>query len=243
VIGAVAEPTGSPKALVVIPTLDEAENIVPLARELLALAMAVEILVVDDSSRDGTADRVRELGRETHRVHLLERPRRMGLGTAYRDGFRWALERGFERLVQMDADHSHRPADVPRLLAVLDRAEIAVGSRYLPASRITGWPRRRWLLSRGAALYVAPILGLAVSDPMGGFKAYRASALARMGLEAFQATGYLFQAESLYRASRAGCSVEEVAIHFQDRVAGVSKMTGGIILEAALGPWRIRFGR
>lgn len=242
-IRAVAERAQAGKALVVIPTLDEAENIVPLARELLALPDAVELLIVDDSSRDGTADRVRELGHQTRRVHLLERPRRMGLGTAYRDGFRWALERGFDRLVQMDADHSHRPADVPRLLEVLARAEIAVGSRYLPTSCITGWPRRRWLLSRGAALYVAPILGLAVSDPMGGFKAYRASALRRMGLEAFQATGYLFQAESLYRASRAGCSMEEVPIHFQDRVAGVSKMTGGIIVEAALGPWRIRFAR
>ncbi|MFN7951575.1 MAG: polyprenol monophosphomannose synthase [bacterium] len=231
------------RAIVVIPTLDEAENIGPLAAELLALPDRLDLLVVDDSSRDGTAERVRAIARETQRVHLLERPRRLGLGTAYRDGFRWALERGYGRLVQMDADHSHRPEDVPRLLEALTRADIAVGSRYLPASRITGWPRRRWLLSRCAALYVAPILGLGVSDPMGGFKAYRAAALSRMGLDAFQATGYLFQAESLFRASRAGCSLEEVAIHFRDRAAGVSKMTGGIILEAALGPFRIRFGR
>ncbi len=238
----VSETTTDARTIVVVPTLDEAENIESLARELLALPAAVDLLVVDDSSRDGTADRVRALGAETQRVHLLERPRRMGLGTAYRDGFRWALERGYRRLVQMDADHSHPPSDVPRLLEALDRAEIAVGTRYLPGSRIVGWPRRRWLLSRGAALYVAPILGLRVSDPMGGFKAYRAEALERMGLAAFQATGYLFQAESLYRASRAGCTMEEVPITFRERAAGVSKMTGGIIWEAALGPWRIRFG-
>ncbi len=231
------------RAIVVIPTLDEAENIGSLATELLALPGDLDLLVVDDSSQDGTAERVRELASATGRVHLIERPRRLGLGTAYRDGFRWALERGYEQLVQMDADHSHRPEDVPRLLDALTRADIAVGSRYLPTSRISGWPRRRWLLSRAAALYVAPILGLRVSDPMGGFKAYRATALARMGLAAFQATGYLFQAESLFRAARADCTMEEVPIHFRDRIAGVSKMTGGIILEAALGPFRIRFGR
>lgn len=232
-------PPGPRRHLVVTPTVDERDNVNVVVPALLARDL--DVLVVDDGSTDGTQDAVRALAGTTGRVHLLARARRLGLGTAYRDGFTWGLERGYERIVQMDADRSHDPADVPRLVALLDDCDVAVGSRYLPGARCVGWPYRRWLLSRVAGLYVRPILGLSgLTDPMGGFKAYRAGALRAVRLPELTATGYVFQAEILHRAIRTGQRVRELPITFHERVAGTSKMTTGIIVEAMVRPFTIR---
>ncbi len=224
-------------ALVVIPTYDEAENLPPLVARILALPVTVDILVVDDSSPDGTADLARELSREFEgRVHLLLRAGKRGLGTAYLDGFRWGLERGYPVFVQMDADFSHDPERVPALLAALDTADLAIGSRYTPGGGTRHWGVFRKVLSRGGSLYARILLGLPVSDVTGGFKAWRAEMLCRLGLDFVRSNGYCFQVEMTHRAFRNGARIREVPIVFADRRVGQSKMSGAIFLEAI---WRV----
>ncbi len=223
--------------LVVIPTYNEAENLRPLVSQVLALPVGVDILVVDDASPDGTAAIARELGRESgDRVHLLERCGKMGLGTAYLDGFRWGLQRGYEALVQMDADFSHDPERVPALLAALDRADLVIGSRYVKGGGTRNWGVLRKILSRGGSLYARLLLGLPVNDATGGFKAWRAATLDRLGLDFVQSNGYCFQVEMTFRAFRSGARISEVPIVFVDRRVGLSKMSRTIFLEAV---WRV----
>ncbi len=238
-----ADPGSAPaRALVVVPTYEEAANVTELLDRVLAAAPRAEVLVVDDNSPDGTADLVAahpELGR---RVHLLVRPGKAGLGSAYRAGFGWALRHGYDAVVQIDADLSHPPEQVPNLLRALEDCDLAVGSRYVRGGAVVDWSLSRRLISRAGNLYVSMVLGLPVRDATAGFKAFRAGALAEIGAIGSQSNGYCFQVENTWQAVRHGLSVTEVPITFTDRARGSSKMSGAIVAEAVLRvlAWRLR---
>lgn len=225
--------------MVVIPTYDERQNITRVLDEVLAAA-PVDVLVVDDSSPDGTADVVRAHPAHGTRVHLLVRADKNGLGAAYRAGLGWALDAGYARIVQMDADLSHPPAVVPDLLAALDDHDVAVGSRYVAGGGIDAWSPSRRLISRVGNAYVRLMLDLPVRDATAGFKAFTADALRVIEVEESRAEGYGFQIESSWRAHRRGLSLVEVPIVFTDRQAGSSKMSTRIVLEALRMVWRWR---
>jgi glycosyltransferase involved in cell wall biosynthesis len=218
---------------VVVPTYQEADNIASLCRGVREALPDAQLMIVDDASPDGTAKLARELGDELGGIEVVERPAKSGIGSAYRDGFRRAIDSGADICVQMDADLSHDP-DVLRALAtnVELGADLAIGSRYVPGGRTVDWPRRRRSLSRWGNRYAAGVLGLAVNDATAGYRVYRADTLRAIGLEGVQAGGYGFQIEMTYRVVRAGLSVVEVPIEFRDRVAGASKMNQGIVVEA-----------
>lgn len=219
---------------VVTPTFNERENIDALVGRLLSLDAQVSLVVVDDASPDGTGARVAELARENPRVVLLSRSGKAGLASAYLEGFRLALAAGAERIVQMDADLSHNPDDVPRLLAA--DADLVLGSRYVPGGGVRNWPLYRQVLSRGGSAYARTLLGLAVRDLTGGFKAWRAEALRAVLEGPVASNGYVFQAETTLRAARLGLRILEVPIIFTEREGGVSKMSGAIAIEAA---WKV----
>ena len=220
------------RRLVVIPTYQEAETITAVLDAVLAEASGVDILVVDDNSPDGTADLVRSHPAHGAEVHLLTRPGKDGLGAAYRAGFAWALDEGYDQVAQMDADLSH-PADrLPALFRALDEADVAVGSRYVRAGAVSNWGWHRRLLSRGGNLYVRAVLGTRVRDNTAGFKAFRREALLAIGVLASESSGYAFQIENTWRAHRRGLRLVEVPITFTDRTAGTSKMSGPIAREA-----------
>ena len=227
--------------LIVIPTYNEALTITPLIEAVIAATPAAEILVVDDNSPDGTADLVRAHPWFMDQVHLLSRRKKEGLGAAYRAGFRWAREAGYDVVVQMDADFSHPPAKIPELLAALDDADVSIGSRYVDGGGIANWPWHRRLISWAGNTYVRLILGLPVRDATAGFKAYRIEALIRLGALEAASNGYCFQIENTWRACRLGMRVVEVPITFTDRTEGTSKMTGSIVREALIRVlfWRI----
>jgi len=224
--------------LIVIPTFNEAENIEHVLDALLAAVRpeAVHVLIVDDSSPDGTADLVRAHPGFGSRVHMLSRPEKDGLGGAYRQGFGWAMERGYQRVVQMDADGSHDPRAVSTLLGAPAAADIAIGSRYVPGGGSPGWPWRRRLVSRGGNFYVRALLRLPVRDATSGFRAYRSAQVAAQVTAGGVSSGYSFQIESTWRAARAGMHLHEVPITFVDRQLGQSKMGIRIVLEAL---WRV----
>ncbi len=219
---------------VVTPTYNERQNIEVLLARLLVLDGNVSVLVVDDGSPDGTGERVAELARSEPRLRLHARAGKQGLASAYIDGFRLALEAGAERVVQMDADLSHDPDDVPRLLAA--DADLVLGSRYVPGGAVRNWPLHRQLLSRGGSAYARLLLGLKQRDLTGGFKAWRAPALRAVLEGPVASNGYVFQAETTLRAARLGLSVVEVPIVFTEREAGRSKLSGAIALEAV---WKV----
>jgi dolichol-phosphate mannosyltransferase len=221
------------RALVVVPTYNERDSIAEVARRLFAAAGdTVELLVVDDGSPDGTADVVRRLVHGHHRIHLVERPRKLGLGTAYVAGFRRGLERGHWAVVEMDADLSHDPGDVPRLLAALVDADLVIGSRYAHGGRIPNWGLVRRALSLGGNVYARWALDLDVRDSTSGFRAYRSSILAAIDLARVTSEGYAFQIEMTRRVRGAGGRIVEVPITFVDRTKGASKMSRGIVVEA-----------
>jgi dolichol-phosphate mannosyltransferase len=220
---------------VTVPTYNEAENIDMLVRRLRDAVPDATILVVDDGSTDGTAGKAEALGAEFGRVEVLRRPRKMGLGSAYRAGHAIGLARGFDVMMQIDADLSHNPADVPRLLAAVERgADLAIGSRYVDGGSVPNWPRHRLLLSVWGNRYAAGVLGIGVRDSTAGYRAYRASILRAIDFETTASTGYGFQVEMTYRVLRAGGCIEEVPIAFTDRVRGHSKMSWRIVVEAML---------
>jgi dolichol-phosphate mannosyltransferase len=227
--------------LVVVPTYNELTNIREMIPALLALPGGLSVLVVDDSSPDGTGRAVEEFA-GTGRVHLLSRPEKKGLGQAYVAGFAWALERDYDPIVQMDADFSHDPAKVPELTAALRTCDFAIGSRYCSGVNVVNWPLSRLLLSYFANAYTRLVTGMPVTDATGGFKAFRREALQRLRLEAIRSDGYSFQIEVTYKLLRAGCSVVEVPIIFVDRHSGTSKMTRSIVWEAVWMVWRLKFG-
>jgi dolichol-phosphate mannosyltransferase len=221
------------KPLVVLPTYDEAENIVEVLELVRTAAPEADVLVVDDASPDGTADLAAGWGREHGGVTVLRREGKQGLGSAYRAGFAHGLEHGYGVLVEMDSDLQHDPAMLPALIhAVEDGADLAIGSRYVPGGQVPGWKASRRLISQGGNLYAALVLGLHVRDSTAGFRAYSASALGRIHLDAVRADGYGFQVEMAYLVDRNGGRIVEVPITFGDRVRGTSKMSGRIVVEA-----------
>jgi dolichol-phosphate mannosyltransferase len=225
--------------LVVLPTYQEAATIRSVLTQVRSAVPQAHILVVDDASPDGTADLAEAAGESLGQVHLLRRPGKAGLASAYRDGFAWGLARGFDTLVEMDADLSHDPADLPSLLGALSEdVELVVGSRYVPGGLIPHWSLRRRALSRAGNLYAGVLLGLAVKDLTSGYRAYSASLLSRMDLGAIRAEGYGFQIEMVRAAVAAGAKVTEVPITFVDRELGISKMSRRTVVEAlALCTW------
>lgn len=227
--------------LVIIPTYDERENIPSLLDALLALPYGLEVLVVDDNSPDGTAALVEERMAREPRVHLLKRPGKMGLGSAYRDGFRYALEHGAEYIFEMDADFSHDPLAIGDFLAAARDADVVLGSRYQGGVRVVNWPLNRLILSRAANLYTRLITGLPVHDATGGFKCFRRRALDGIRLDRVRSDGYAFQIEVSFKCWKRGFKIREIPIVFVDRRAGVSKMNRRIIWEAAWMVWRLRF--
>jgi dolichol-phosphate mannosyltransferase len=224
---------------ITVPTYNEAENIQMLVSRLREAIPEATILVVDDGSSDGTAEKAEALGEEFGRIEVLRRPRKMGLGSAYRAGHAIGLARGFDVMMQIDADLSHNPADVPRLVAAIERgADLAIGSRYVTGGSVPNWPRHRLLLSVWGNRYAAAVLGIDVRDSTAGYRAYRASMLRAIDFETTASTGYGFQVEMTYRVRRAGGRIEEVPIAFTDRVRGYSKMSSRIVAEAmALVTW------
>ena len=232
-------------ALVIIPTYNERENAEAIIRAVFALKEPFHVLIVDDGSPDGTAQIVRGLQKNefSGRLHLLERSGKLGLGTAYIAGFRWGLERVYEYFFEMDADFSHNPADLLRLLAKCrdEGADVAVGSRYCSDGRVENWPLDRIVLSYGASLYTRCILWMPVADPTAGFICYRRKVLETMDLGNIRFVGYAFQIEMKYGAYSLGFQVKEVPITFKDREKGQSKMSLNIIREAMLGVVQIRW--
>jgi dolichol-phosphate mannosyltransferase len=218
---------------VTVPTLNEVENLDPLVRRIRAAVPDAHILVVDDGSADGTADKAEAMGAEFGGIEVLRRPRKMGLGSAYRAGHAIGIARGFDVMIQIDADLSHDPAALPDLLAAVERgADLAIGSRYVPGGSVPNWPRRRLMLSVWGNRYAAFVLRIPVHDCTAGYRAYRASILRAMDIESTHSTGYAFQIEMTYRALRSGGRVDEVPIAFTDRVRGTSKMSSRIVAEA-----------
>jgi dolichol-phosphate mannosyltransferase len=221
------------RALVVMPTYNEALNIADVLGQVRAAAPAAHVLVVDDGSPDGTADLAVQAGTELGQVEVLRRPGKAGLGSAYRDGFRWGMAHGFDVLVEMDADLSHPPALLPKLLELVDGgADLAIGSRYVPGGSIPDWSFHRKALSRYANKYADFMLRLGVNDTTAGFRAYRSSMLAAIDLDSVRADGYGFQIEMTYRVAYAGGAIRETPIAFTDRIRGTSKMSGDIVVEA-----------
>jgi dolichol-phosphate mannosyltransferase len=234
-----------PQAIIVLPTYNERENLGPLVRAILAAEPTVHILIVDDNSPDGTGAIADELGRESARVRTLHRAGKAGLGAAYLAGFDYALQRGYSYIIEMDADFSHDPADLPRLLAPVraGQADLTLGSRWVTGGGTAGWPLRRRLLSRGGSRYARTILRVPIRDLTGGFKCFHRRVLDRIDCEAVRATGYGFQIELTYRALQAGFRVQEVPIVFTERARGVSKMSGRIVAEAMTVVRRLRLAR
>lgn len=228
------------RSIAIIPTYNERENLSLLVPEVLAVSPTLDVLIVDDGSPDGTGELAERLGRETSRVRVLHRSGKRGLGTAYVEGFRAALESGYERVVQMDADLSHRPEDLPRLLRASEEADVVIGSRGVSGGRVQDWSALRRLVSRGGSLYARALLGLPIKDVTGGFKCFWREALEVIPFEEVESGGYGFQVEVNYLCHRAGLRIVEVPIVFPDRVAGDSKMSWPIFLEAAALVWRLR---
>ena len=223
------------RVLVCIPTYEEADNIANVLRRVRAAVPAADVLVVDDGSPDGTADLAEALGEELGQIDVLRRTAKSGLGNAYRAGFALGLERGYDVMVEMDADLSHDPAALPALLhAVEDGADLAIGSRYVPGGSIPHWPWHRKALSRWGNRYAGVVLGLAVRDITAGYRAYRAEMLRAIDLPTVRADGYGFQIEMAYRVAQHHGRIVEVPIDFVDRTLGTSKMSGNIVVEALL---------
>ncbi|HHY85852.1 MAG TPA: polyprenol monophosphomannose synthase [Verrucomicrobia bacterium] len=227
--------------LVVIPTYNERENLPPLIQRLLALPVQVDVLIVDDNSPDGTGKLADEIAAKHPGIHVLHRSVKNGLGRAYIDGFKWALERGYEFIFEMDGDFSHNPDDIPAFLDAAKEADLVLGSRYVNGIRVINWPLRRLMLSTTAAKYVKWITGMPFSDPTGGYKCFRRRALLAIPLDQIQSNGYSFQIEMTHMIWRQGLRVAEVPIVFTDRFQGHSKMSRAIIFEALWMVWKLWF--
>ncbi len=232
-------------ALVIIPTYNEIENIEAIIDAVMARSTELSILVIDDNSPDGTADAVKaKFAQYPDRLFIEERPGKMGLGPAYIHGFKWALERGYEYIMEMDADFSHDPKDVTRLInACKEGADVAIGSRYVSGVNVVNWPMGRVLMSYYASAYVRTVTGMKLRDNTAGFVCYRRSALEAIDLDHIRFKGYAFQIEMKYRAHCLGMKIVEVPIVFVNRVLGTSKMSGHIFYEAVFGVIRLRLNR
>jgi dolichol-phosphate mannosyltransferase len=219
---------------VIIPTYNERDNLELIVTRVRTAVPDVDILIVDDNSPDGTGEIADKLAASDTRVHVMHRPGKSGLGTAYIAGFGWALENSYNVMVEMDADGSHDPQDLPKMLAALNDADLVIGSRYIPGGTVVNWPKSREALSRGANVYVRMMLGIGVHDATGGYRAYRASTLRGIGLAEVDSQGYCFQIDLTLRTVSNGGRVTEVPITFTERARGKSKMSRAVILEALL---------
>ncbi len=224
------------KVLVIVPTYNEAESLPGVLARLLVAVPEVHVLVADDGSPDGTGAIADALAAEDPRIQVLHRSAKAGLGAAYIAGFRWGLERGYDVLVEMDADGSHRPEDLPRLLVALDKADLVLGSRWVPGGAVVNWPASRRMISRGGTLYAKLALGIHIRDATGGFRAFRSHTLEGLDLDGVSSQGYCFQIDLAYRAVQRGFTVVEVPITFVERELGTSKMSRAIVVEAL---WRV----
>ena len=234
----------SARPLVILPTYNEAVSLPEVIAQVFAVVEGLHVLVVDDASPDGTAGLVHSHKEFGQRLHLIERSGKQGLGSAYRAGFSWAMERDYTAVMEMDADLSHAPTDLPRLLAELDKgADLAIGSRYLNGISVVHWPLPRLLLSMGAGIYARVLTGLTLSDPTSGFKAVSRAALEKLIRSDITAEGYGFQIELHYCAHRAGLRLQEIPIVFTERRDGQSKMSGSIAREAIWLVLRLAFDR
>ena len=229
------------RTMVVIPTYNEIENLGPVIEGVSAAFPQIHVLVVDDDSPDGTGDEAERLACSLDRIHVLHRPHKEGLGPAYVAGFSYALDWGASTIAQMDADLSHEPSDLGRLLRELASCDVAIGSRYCDGLRVVGWSAKRLVLSLAAARYTRLVLGLPVADPTSGFKCYRAEALRTLPLDRMTSRGYSFQIETLYWLWRQGLRLREIPIVFRERRRGCSKISTSILYEALYILWRIRF--
>lgn len=235
--------TSQRRCVVVIPTYNEAENVLPLIAEIHSVVPEMDVLVVDDASPDGTGALVADLASRDPRVRLMTRPGKQGLGTAYVAGFKDALARGYAILCQMDSDFSHQPRYLADFLREIEQVDVVLGSRYAGGGATEDWSLKRKLLSRGGNLYARAILGIPVRDLTGGFKCFRRPVLEAISLDTIRAEGYAFQMEMTYRAWRLGFRIREVPIVFPDRSRGVSKVSAGVFWESVKMPWSLRLGQ
>ncbi len=224
------------RVAVIMPTYNERENLESIAARVRSSVPDADLLVVDDNSPDGTGELADKLAAGDEQIHVLHRPGKAGLGAAYIAGFGWALEQGYGVMVEMDADGSHRPQDLPRLLTALQHADLVIGSRWVPGGTVRNWPRSREFLSRGANTYARLMLRVPVRDTTAGYRAYRAQTLRTIDLGSVQSQGYCFQIDLTLRAVNAGLTVTEVPITFVDRTRGTSKMSRAVMAEAF---WRV----
>jgi dolichol-phosphate mannosyltransferase len=231
------------KNLVIIPTYNEFENVAKMLETVMALPIAFDVLVVDDGSPDGTSEVVREKCAEfPQRIYLLQRSGKLGLGTAYIEGFKYGLAQGYDYIFEMDCDFSHNPADLSRMLEALESgADVVVGSRYVKGGDTVNWPADRKILSYGASIYVRLITWMWIKDPTAGFVGYRRKVLETMNLDKIKFIGYAFQIEMKFTAWRLGFKLREIPITFTDRIEGSSKMTKGIVKEAVFGVMEMKF--
>lgn len=233
------------KALIIIPTYNEKENIEKIIRRIFSVDVTgldseIHILVVDDTSPDGTGDIVKKLQSENDRLHLVTRPEKQGLGKAYLAGFRYAIDHAFDYIFEMDADFSHDPNEIPNFLEKIQDCDVVLGSRYIKGVNVVNWPLSRLLLSYFANVYTRLITGMPIRDATGGYKCFRLSALKSLNLDKISSDGYVFQIEISFRAWARGLKICEIPIIFVDRVEGVSKMSAGIIHEATLMVWKLK---
>ena len=232
-----------PKTLVIVPTYNERENLPALVKKIFSLPVKVDLLIVDDNSPDGTGQLADDLVKQYPGMHVLHRLEKNGLGRAYIAGFKWALEREYEFVMEMDGDFSHNPEEIPSFItaAIEQDADCVIGSRYSKGIRVINWPLKRLVLSMGAGLYVRVITGLPLSDPTGGFKLFRRRALQSLDLDAVESNGYSFQIELSHKLWRRGGKIVETPITFLDRFHGSSKMSKKIVREALIMVWRLWF--
>jgi dolichol-phosphate mannosyltransferase len=228
--------------IVIIPTFKERENIEAIVKSISSLKIPFDILIVDDNSPDGTADIIKDLQKTLNNLYLIERPGKLGLGTAYLAGFKWALERGYSYIYEMDADFSHDPMDLMRLFKACseDGADLAIGSRYISGVNVVNWPLSRVLMSYIASIYVRIITGMKIMDTTAGFKCYKKAVLENIRLDKIKSVGYGFQIEMKFKTWRLGYKIIEIPIIFTDRKLGASKMSGGIFNEALWGVLRMK---
>ncbi|MDD4737195.1 MAG: polyprenol monophosphomannose synthase [Kiritimatiellae bacterium] len=227
--------------LAVIPTYNERESIQDITRAVFREYEALDILFVDDNSPDGTGQLADAIAAKDPRVHVLHRSGKQGLGRAYIAGFKWALEQSYQFIFEMDADFSHNPADIPRLLLAAQKADLVLGSRYIGGVRVINWPLNRLILSRGAGIYVQLITGMPFTDPTGGFKCYRRAVLEEIDLDAVRSNGYSFQIEMTHKTWQMGFQIQDVPITFEERRSGLSKMNTSIVREALWMVWKLWF--
>lgn len=233
-----------PKALIIIPTYNEIENIRLMIQQVMGYSLGYHLLIIDDNSPDGTATTVKELQLEySERLHLIERSGKLGLGTAYVEGFKWSLGRDYDYTIEMDCDFSHNPDDVERLITTAENGpyDLVIGSRYVKGGEVVNWPLGRKLMSFYASVYVRFVLWISVKDTTAGFKCYRNTALAKLNIETIPFKGYAFQIYMKYQLIKKGFTYKEIPISFKDRELGNSKMSSGIFKEAIIGVLKMRF--